>query len=176
MLELFLALIDRVLALAKTRSESNDKWLALITSLHAELIQVHSNYLAFLEHARLDLESGAPVMAVIGTLSERRLEMEAARTSLRAVTNQLAETTRDGPDSRNDFFMQLRGYFDFAARGTVSSSAATSLIEQMQEMAMISPRRVSAEFQYLISRTLKDLRSRFDGVAAAYAAIQAKAM
>ena len=178
MLELFLALIDRVLALAKTRSESKDKWLDVITALHSELIQVHSNYLSFFERARLDLANGTSVREVLDRIRERRLELEAVRHSLRAVSKELVAATAGGAGYRIYFFIKLSEYLSAAADGPRYSSVASSVVERMETALSqgYDEKVLADDFQHILADTLLLLRTRFDEVASGYGSVKAHSL
>jgi hypothetical protein len=178
LLELFLALIDRMLALAKTRSESKDKWLEVITALHSELIQIHSNYLSFFEQARLDLARGTSVREVLERLKERRLELEAARRSLRAVGKELAVAKAGSAFHRVYFFAKLSEYLSAAADGPVHSSAALNVVDRMETALSLGHEEkvLADDFQHILAETLSLLRTRFDDVASAYGSVKAQSL
>jgi len=178
LLELFLALIDRVIALAKTRSEDRERWLAVITPLHQQLITVHADYLSFFTQARTDLRNGVAVRAVLDSLIERRLRLEPLRHSLRAMESVRAQDSSEWSKGRTWFFMALGQYLRSADEGSGAGSVASPLINVVERMLRrgLSEPELRRDFELMLSETLETLRTRFDSVAVAYATLQKEAL
>jgi len=178
MLDLFLTLVDRLLDLAKTREKGRDKWVALITSLHKELITIHSDYLAFFERAKADLSAGTPVREVLNRLIERRLPNEAARRTLRATFYELQSAHFEQENQFMNYVSTVHEYMSLAGTGATCSSAATSIIDEVERRLEWgdSEADVSATFSELLTETLRGLRGRFDDVTKEYGKVQAESV
>ena len=179
MLDLFLALVDRLLDLAKSRSANREKWVATITSLHKELTAVHSDYLVFLENARRGVEAGTPVRDVLRTLAERRLQYEAARGTLRATVAELREHTLGQQNHFTDYLLSVDAYMRAAGSSKLPLGSATAGIIQDVEMQVQMNRpesEIRESLEEQLDRTLDWLRSRFANAAEEYGEVQASAL
>jgi hypothetical protein len=170
-------LIDRLLALAKAREENRDKWLELMKSLYQELVGIHTDYLSFLTRAQTDLRRGLPIREVLDVLIERRLRLEPARRSLRAIAAEFGQPAVGWPRERTWFFQALGRYVDTAANvsmpGTISESVI-DLIERALRSGELEE-TVRADFQTMLQEALDVLRERFAGVAGTHAMVHKQA-
>ena len=136
-------------------------------------MEIHSDYLSFFTQAQTDLRRGFPIREVLDGLIERRLRLEPARRSLRAMAGEFRQPSAGWPREWEWFFQALGRYVEAAADlsmpGTISESVI-DLIERALRSGELEE-TVRADFQIMLAEALDVLRERFSSVASTHAMV-----